>query len=86
VLQAQSVWTGSARLGLGTDLAGDGVLQEVLDLLDRDPVDHRAEEAFDDQLLRLGPGNAAGLEVEQVLRLDLADRRLALSRASSVAK
>ena len=44
------------RLALIPDLAGDRAFQEALDLLDRDAVDHRAEEAFDDQLLRFGRG------------------------------
>src|SRR5690606_35918411 len=56
---------------LVADLAGDRALEEVLDLFHRDAVDHRAEEALDDQLLRLGARDAARLEVEDVLRLDL---------------
>ena len=43
-------------IGLNTDFSGDRALQETLNLLDRDAVDHRPEEAFDDQLLRFGDG------------------------------
>ena len=60
---------------LDTHLAGDGAFQETLDLLDRDAVDDRAEEAFDDQLLRFGVGNAPRLKIEDVLRYDLRNRR-----------
>ncbi len=53
---------------LEADLAGDGPFQEALDFLDRDAVDHRAEEAFDDQLLRFGARDTTRLEIEDVLR------------------
>src|SRR4051812_18598077 len=49
---------------LQTNLAGDGAFEEVLDVLIRNAVNNRAEEAFNNQLLCFGARDTAGLEVE----------------------
>src|SRR5581483_7942828 len=43
--------------------------------LELDAVEHVLEEAAHDQPLRLGPREAAGHEVEELLPVDLAERR-----------
>src|SRR3954447_16028407 len=60
---------------LQPDLAGNGGFDEGLNLFVRNPVDDRAEEAFDDQLLGFGARNTTRLQVEDVLGYDLRDRR-----------
>src|SRR5262245_57501501 len=56
------------------DLVPDHVPQLIADALERDAVEHRGEEALDDQALRLEPRQAARHEVVHLLGVDVPDR------------
>src|ERR1700761_7901222 len=58
---------GEARLERGRDLVADRALGE--------PFDQRLEETFDHQRFRVGLGEAARGEVEELVLVDLGDRR-----------
>ena len=61
-------------LGLG-DPGFECGSQRVAHGLELDPVEHVLEEATHDQALSLGAREAAGHQVEELLAIDLAERR-----------
>lgn len=58
-------------MGLSTDFASNYFFQFMYDAFDGNAVEHFLKEALDDHSFSLGPGKAAGHQIEDVLVLDL---------------
>src|SRR5262245_21825549 len=70
------------RLDAGRPLVLEELAQVVPGAVERHPCDHRLQEAEDDELAGLVRRDAAALEVEQLGRVDRADRRRVRSPAT----